>query len=102
MLEATGAEPWGASAITLAEVLVAPARAGRLKEAKRALDRLGVIELDLGADSPHRLAGLRAETACKLPDCCVLAAALEHDGTVASFDAGLISAARRLELKTLE
>ncbi len=99
LLEATDAEPLGASTITLAETLVAPARAKRLEEAEAALERLGVAELGIGEDAPGRLAKLRAETGRKLPDCCVLAAAQQHGGAVASFDADLRKAARKLGLK---
>ena len=98
LLEASGAESLGASAITLAETLVAPARAKRLVEAKAALKRLGVEELELGEGAPVRLATLRAETGRKLPDCCVLAAAQRHGGSVASFDDDLRKAARKLGL----
>lgn len=98
LLEASDGEPLGASTITLAETLVAPARAKRLEEAKAALQRLGVEKLGLGEDAPVRLAELRAETGRKLPDCCVLAAARQHDGSVASFDADLRKAARKLGL----
>ncbi|MGA8745384.1 MAG: PIN domain-containing protein [Solirubrobacterales bacterium] len=98
LLEASGAEPLGASTITLAEILVAPARAKRLDEAKATLKRLGVEELELGEDAPARLATLRAETGRKLPDCCVLAAAQQHSGSVASFDDGLRKATRKLGL----
>ena len=98
LLEASGAESLGASTITLAETLVAPARAKRLDQAKAALKRLGVEELELGEDAPARLATLRAATGRKLPDCCVLAAAQQLGGSVASFDDGLRKAARRLEL----
>ena len=101
LLEASGAEPLGASAITLAETLVAPARAGRLKEAQAALERLGVGELELGEGAPGRLAQLRADTSLKLPDCCVLAVAQQAKGTVASFDEDLVGAARKLGLKTV-
>lgn len=97
----TGAEPLGASTISLAETLVAPARAGRLAEADEALQRLDVAELHVGRDGPSHLARLRAETGCKLPDCCVLLAAQECDGTVASFDTGLTKAAAALNLATL-
>jgi predicted nucleic acid-binding protein len=99
LLEASDAEALGASTITLAETLVAPARAKRLEEAKAALERLGVAELELGEDVPARLARLRAETGRKLPDCCVLAAARQHVGSVASFDADLRKAARKLGLE---
>jgi predicted nucleic acid-binding protein len=102
LLEATGGEPLGASPITLAETLVAPARASRLEEARAVLDRLGVDELSFGEDAAGRLAQLRADTAHKLPDCCLLLAAQERDGTVASFDSDLVETARELGLTTLD
>ncbi|HEY0280952.1 MAG TPA: PIN domain-containing protein [Solirubrobacterales bacterium] len=102
LLADTGAEPLGASTITLAETLVAPTRAGRLEDVVAALDRLGVTELQLGTEVPARLSRLRAEVGCKLPDCCVLLAAQEHDGTVASFDSALVDAADGLGLQTLQ
>ncbi|MBS1884923.1 MAG: type II toxin-antitoxin system VapC family toxin [Actinobacteria bacterium] len=98
LLVDTGAEPLGASTITLTETLVAPTRAGRLEDVVAALDRLGVAELQLGDEAPTRLARLRAEIGCKLPDCCVLLAAQEHAGTVASFDSALLAAAYGLGL----
>jgi predicted nucleic acid-binding protein len=102
LLLATGSRPLGASPISLAETFVAPARAGRLDKAHQALDRLGVVELALGEATAPRLAELRAGTGCKLPDCCVLLAAQQHGGAVASFDAGLVRAAGALGLETLE
>lgn len=101
LLADTGAEPLGASTVSLAETLVAPARAGRLPEATAALERLGIAELPLGPQAAARLAQLRADTGRKLPDCAILLAAQEHDGVVASFDAALIDAAAGLELATL-
>lgn len=101
LLADTGVEPLGAGTITLAETLVAPARAGRLDEAVAVLGRLGIEELPLGEDAPSGLAQLRANTRRKLPDCCVLLAAQVRDGTVASFDAALIRAADDLGLETL-
>jgi predicted nucleic acid-binding protein len=100
LLEASGGEPLGASAITLAETLVSPARAGRLADAEAALKRLAVGEVALGEDAPGRLARLRAEVGLKLPDCCVLLAAQEHAGVIASCDADLLRASRRLGLQT--
>lgn len=88
----------GASAVTLAETLVSPARAGRLADAEAALQRLRIGELPLGENAAGRLAGLRAETGLKLPDCCVLLAAQDHDGAVASFDSDLLVAAHELSL----
>ncbi|HVV50705.1 MAG TPA: PIN domain-containing protein [Polyangia bacterium] len=101
LLVGTGSKPLGASSISLAETLVAPARAGRLADATQALERLGVEELPLGPGAPARLAQLRADTGRKLPDCCVLLAAQEHDGAVASFDSALLDTAARLPLATL-
>ncbi|HEX5526394.1 MAG TPA: type II toxin-antitoxin system VapC family toxin [Solirubrobacterales bacterium] len=101
LLEANSVEPLGASPITLAETLVSPARAGRLEDAKAALQRLAVLELPLGEGAPVRLAEMRAEVGLKMPDCCVLLAAQEHEGMVASFDAALLSGARKLGLKSV-
>lgn len=102
LLTDTGAESLGASTITLAETLVAPARRGRLDDALAALDRLGVTELPLADGAPGQLARLRAETGCKLPDCCVLLAARENGGMVASFDSALVDAADGLGLSILQ
>jgi predicted nucleic acid-binding protein len=100
LLEANSGEPLGASPITLAETLVSPARAGRLEDAEAALQRLGVQELPLREGAPGRLAEMRAEVGLKMPDCCVLLAAQDQEGIVASFDADLLFAARKLALKT--
>lgn len=102
LLEASDMEPLGASTVTLAETLVSPARAGRLADADAALRRLGISELALGDDAPACLAQLRADTGLKMPDCCVLLAAQEHSGAVASFDSSLLTAARKLGLKTIK
>lgn len=89
----------GASSITVAEVLVGPARTGRLEHARGALRALGVTEIPLGSGAAPRLATLRAETGLKLPDCCVLLAAEEMSARrLASFDARLIGVAAGLGL----
>ena len=98
MLEASGGAPLGASQITLAETLVAPARTGHLDTARDALERIGIIELPFATDAAARLARLRVITGRKLPDCCVLLAAQEHAAAVASFDVDLNRAARALGL----
>ena len=92
------AEQFGASAITLAEVLVAPTRAGRLNAARDALRTLEIDELQLPPNASERLAALRAETGLKLPDCCVLLAAEAVDGVVLTFDDRLAREAVRLGL----
>jgi predicted nucleic acid-binding protein len=101
LLADSGAEPLGASTVSLAETLVAPVRAGRLADATDALARLGVDELPLGEGASVRLAQLRTDTGRKLPDCCVLLAAEERGGVVATFDSALVDAAGDLGLSTL-
>jgi predicted nucleic acid-binding protein len=78
----------------LAEVLVGPARSGQLDRASAALRQLDVIQVELDQDAPTRLAVLRAGTGLRLPDCCVLLAAEQVQGTVATFDERLAAAAR--------
>src|SRR5437588_13109172 len=75
-----------ASVISLAEVLVQPARAGLLSRAVSALEEIGVRSVGLSEDGALRLAALRAETNLKLPDCCVLLTAEQVKGAVATFD----------------
>jgi predicted nucleic acid-binding protein len=87
-----------ASVISLAEVLVQPARAGLLSRAVSALGDLGVRSVGLNEDGVVRLAVLRAETNLKLPDCCVLLTAEQVQGAVATFDGRLASAAKDLGL----
>jgi predicted nucleic acid-binding protein len=102
LLTDTAGESLGASTISLAETLVAPARADRLADATAAIERLGVRELPMGEGAAARLARLRAETGHKLPDCCVLLAASDSGGAVASFDSTLIATAGDLGLPTLD
>jgi predicted nucleic acid-binding protein len=88
-------QPFGASSITLAEVLVAPTRTDGLNAARVALKSLGVAELPLPSNASERLAALRVETNLKLPDCCVLLAAEAATGAVLTFDERLAREARR-------
>lgn len=93
---------FGASTLTLAEVLVGPAQTGRLDVARAALDELEVQELTLGADAPAQLAWLRAESGLKLPDCCVvLAARSASAAAIVSFDDHLVVAAERAGLSVM-
>ena len=72
-------------AITLAEVLVAPVRLGIADEVWADLTAIGVT-IDDGPIDPWQLARLRAETGHKMPNCCVLAAALTRNAAVTTFD----------------
>jgi predicted nucleic acid-binding protein len=87
--------------LTLAEVLVGPARSGRLDEARTALRELEVVEQPFPSDTAVRLARLRADTGLRMPDCCVLLAAQDAAGRVAAFDDRLIRAAEALGLVAL-
>ena len=98
LLAANAGTSFGASPVSLAETLVGPARSGKLGVARDAIARLAIAELPFGEDAPARLAVLRAETGLKLPDCCVLLAAQDRDGAVASFDESLARGARELGL----
>jgi predicted nucleic acid-binding protein len=98
-LEAAVRSPIGASTITLAEVMVGPARSGRAAATEAALRELAVEEIPLPVGAAPRLAALRAETALKLPDCCVALAARDASAEgVLTFDDGLARALIRLGL----
>ncbi|PZS15977.1 MAG: VapC toxin family PIN domain ribonuclease [Acidimicrobiales bacterium] len=91
----------GANSLTLAEVLVAPVRDGLLATAQTAFRDLELVELPFPAATAVRLAQLRVSTGLKMPDCCVLLAALEAQATVASFDNRLGQAAQDHHLPVL-
>jgi len=96
LLRSVADEPFRASPLTQAEVLVGPARAGRLDRAVAALAQLDIRTVAMETDAPMRLAMLRAETGLKLPDCCVLLAAEQvGDAQVATFDDQLYAVARQ-------
>lgn len=89
------------NSLTLAEVLVAPVRDGRLDPVLAALHALEVQELSFPADTALRLAELRAATGLKMPDCCVLLAAEDAAASVASFDERLAQTAGMRNLPVL-
>lgn len=93
LLHEAADETLAASPITLAEVLVGPARAGRVEHGTAVLHDLDVTSVPLLEDAPIRLAKLRAETALKMPDCCVLLAAEQTHSALATFDDRLATAA---------
>ena len=90
----------GCSPITLAEVLVGPARRDRLAAARAAVAELEVEEIPLGEEAPVRLAALRAESGLRMPDCCVLLAAQDTAAkAVLTFDDELAREVERLGLR---
>lgn len=94
-------DDFGANPLTLAEVLVVPARDDRLDEARLTLRELEVEELPFPGDTAVKLALLRSETGLKMPDCCVLLAAEHVGGRLASFDEALRNAAVKRSLQTV-
>jgi predicted nucleic acid-binding protein len=94
-------DDFGANLLTLAEVLVGPARNDRLDEVRLALRELEVEELPFPGDTAVKLALLRSTTGLKMPDCCVLLAAEHVGGRLASFDDKLRKAALERSLQTV-
>ena len=92
---------FGVSPVTLAEALVAPTRLGRVAAAERMLLEIGVTEIPLPRDAALQLAKLRVESGLKMPDCCVLLAAITSNGAVATFDSRLKSVATSRDIRVL-
>ena len=81
------------NSLTLAEILVVPARDDRMDQVRATLEALEVRELPFPPAAAVTLAQLRVATRLKLPDCCVLLAAQDAGGRLASFDDQLRRAA---------
>lgn len=79
--------------LTMAEVLVGPARAGQQEAAHAAYLAAGVHSSATTDPTPTALARVRATTALKMPDACVLATAEHASAPLATFDARLARAA---------
>lgn len=94
-------DEFAANPLTLAEVLVGPARTGRLDAARSALRELEIAEQPFPADTAVRLARLRADTGLGMSDCCVLLAAQHGAARVAAFDERLIRGAEEIGLVAL-
>lgn len=90
------AEPMLVHGLTLAEVLVGGARVGKGAEMLADLIAVGIQVAGRDEDEPLRLAQLRVTTGLKLPDCCVLDAAITPGSELATFDRALSNAARQL------
>ena len=101
LLRDAAGDPFGVSPVTLAEALVAPTRLGRVKAAERMLHEIGVTEIALPRDAAVQLAELRVESGLKMPDCCVLLAAITSNGAVATFDGRLANVAIARHIPTL-
>ncbi|MGO9225480.1 type II toxin-antitoxin system VapC family toxin [Mycobacterium sp.] len=98
LLRARALEAFAASVVTLAEVSVGAARAGQADKLHRLLEELQIESLDLPASAARRLGELRATTLLKMPDCCVLYSAQQHNAAIATFDDKLAARATELGL----
>jgi predicted nucleic acid-binding protein len=98
LLRAHALESFAASVITLAEVYVGAARAGRADQLHQLLAQLQIESLDLPAGAARRLGELRATTKLRMPDCCVLYSAEQHNAAIATFDDKLAARAADLGL----
>jgi predicted nucleic acid-binding protein len=74
------------SAVSLAEVLVHPARAGKADKFLKLIDGLGLEIVPIEESDSAKLAKLRASTNLKMPDCLVLHQALKASGSIATTD----------------
>lgn len=88
--------------LTMTEVLIGPARIGRSEAAELALASLGIEEWTPPKGSAARLARIRVESGMKLPDCCVLDAAIAQQAAIATFDEAVAEAARALGIMVVE
>lgn len=79
-------EDLAVNSLTLAEVLIAPVREGRLEAIRAVLDDLEIKELPFPAGAAVKLATLRAATGLTMPDCCVVLTAENVAASVATFD----------------
>ena len=81
-------------ALSFAETLVRPARAGKADLIALALEDLGVRVIPLLEDSALHLAQVRADSGLRMPDAVVLQAALENNCSIATSDGALAKAAQ--------
>ncbi|MBA2694826.1 MAG: type II toxin-antitoxin system VapC family toxin [Ornithinimicrobium sp.] len=95
-------EDLAVNSLTLAEVLVAPVREGRLDAIRAALDDLEIKELPFPADAAVKLATLRAATGLKMPDCCVVLAADDAPAGIGTFDDRLAQVAEERGLTVVQ
>lgn len=84
---------FAAHRLTVAETLVSAVRRDRGPAVQTALADLGVALVD-DLDDPLSLAELRVRTGLRMPDACVLQAAIRARARLATFDDRLATAAR--------
>lgn len=81
------------TSLTQAEVLVHPARAGKLEKFLKLISVLGLEITPLEESDSSHIARIRASTSLKMPDAVVLGQAIKVSGSVATTDQKLATAA---------
>ena len=84
------------SALTQAEVMVHPARAGQLAKFQKMLAGLGLEITPIESQDSAELASLRAKSSLKMPDIAVLHQAVKVKGSIATTDQKLVKVAKKL------
>lgn len=82
----TTSEEWAISSLTLAEVMVHPARAGKADEFLRGIERLRLRLEGVNPAHAGELARIRAETSLKMPDVIALHLASALSASLATVD----------------
>jgi predicted nucleic acid-binding protein len=82
------------TALTQAEVLVHPARAGKSEKFLKLIGALGLEITPIEESDSRQIAKIRAETSLKMPDAVVLSQATKVSGSVATTDKQLAKVAK--------
>lgn len=99
MLSWAGDDELLISALTYAEVLVAPARRGMAKEFEQDIRHLGLAVAPVDPASAARFAEIRAKTTLSMPDCVALELAISKEANFLTFDEKLQKVAKGLSVK---
>lgn len=98
MLRDTSSLDLATAALTYAESLVQPSRAGKQARYESAFRSLGVVVYPLEPEQATLLAELRAKTGLKMPDAVVLQLTLQLKAELATTDKLLAKVARGLKI----
>ena len=82
------------TALTQAEVLVHPARAGKLEKFLKLIGTLGLEISPIEESDSSQIAKIRAATSLKMPDAVVLSQAIKVSGSIATTDLKLARVAK--------
>ena len=82
------------TALTEAEVLVHPARAGKLEKFLKLIGALGLEITPIEQSDSSQIAKIRASTSLKMPDAVVLSQAIKVSGSIATTDKQLAKVAK--------